>query len=216
MLEPSTGIGLRNFGVDYLHTLSLGVIAVFVGYFVRALIDRNAWNVAGSDQHTSDELSIGLLKAELQAWYKSESKQGRIHSKVQCLTRGLLGPATAPFLGFGGSEMHGFLRFSRDVLVPKYGPVLQDLRRPYSAGIDDLAYLLDVCQRLKRRVPPQAVIQEFCDAVSRHIGYCKQLGIPMRPKHHMAMELGARSNRPIHLIFGPKRGCKGGAKGNMD
>ncbi len=84
---------MDSFGVDWLHTLSLGIIQMFLGHLIRALFDASVYDVAGGRSQRY-ELSTVLLRSSFFHWYAEEKRAGRTHSEVQSLTPNMLGEKT--------------------------------------------------------------------------------------------------------------------------
>lgn len=190
VFTAGTGVTTDAIGIDWLHTLSMGVFPHLLGYMIQELLRANAWQIGASGEMLI-ELGIVSLRAALHDWYASEHAKGRDHSKVQELTPGMLGHADNPFLKVDGGEVNGILRFAQAELLPKFGRFLADREDGYRGATDSLVVLLDLCRVHRRRMPP-AAIQDFCDATVAHIRHLRSLGIPERPKHHLCIELGVR------------------------
>lgn len=96
-------------------------------------------------------------------------------------------------LGLHGSETNGVLHFCQR-WVQTRGGCLGARQTLYQNAVDSLADLVRVIKEYPRVLPPPAQ-QRFCDAVRLHLCIVVALGIPMRPKHHYMMEMGARPFR---------------------
>ena len=190
LLSEQTGVTFRSLGVDWLHCLSMGVFAHALGHLLRELVDNNAWGVsAGAAQR--EELSVVQLRADLYDWYRREVAAGKRPSKVQSLTLHKLGPSDNPFLGIRGGECNGMLRFANSWLLDAHGWCLGKRLEHYRTCIGNLVEILDICRRNARAIG-DADIQLYCSSLTRCLNALHALGISERPKHHQAMELGAR------------------------
>lgn len=103
-------------GGDWLHTVSLGVLHRWNGWLVWALIRGNAWSIPKRGLDAVARASMPKLRAELFAWYRSESAAGRKPTRVAFLKRGMLGPKHLPSLKLFGSESNSFLKFTAVLL----------------------------------------------------------------------------------------------------
>ena len=194
MWDPSTGVSPgATIAIDWLHALSLGVFKSFATFVVHAFIDVNAWCIpGGADDRRAG--STASIRAELFAWYASENKAGRFPNRVQDLTKGMLGESSDAVLGLHGAETNSFIHFLMAVVVPahkhKLGPLKGDLVS--RAVFCSLVVLMNLIKEHGWSVMPPPKIQEFCDAACEHIACVGALGLQMKPKHHMLLELGAR------------------------
>jgi hypothetical protein len=189
LFGKETGLSSENLGVDWLHTLSLGVFQTWLGHLVWDLLKANVWSIQGSAA-ARHELGISCLREELFLWYKSEASQGRHHTRVQKLLPSMFGDAAHPACGLHGAETNSFLSFSEE-LLKKHGHRLGD-RRVYheQAGLS-----LRNCLGKIRRYPvvfPLSEIQAFCLDVQKHFWALERLGIECKPKHHLMGEMGGR------------------------
>lgn len=185
----ATGIGPQSLGVDWLHTLALGVFQVALAHLFWALISANAWQVQGGSAAIL-ELSVAKLRAELFAWYGTEQKAGRNHCRVQQLLPSMFGSQSAPTLKLHGAETNGMLYFAEHVLK-KRGAALGAQLPAYQNAVGSLVLVLNTIREHPQRVPAPA-IQKFIGAVGLHLRSLRQLGINCKPKHHSLMEMAAR------------------------
>lgn len=199
LFDEGTGLGIDALGIDWLHTLSLGVFPTTLAHFVWALFDANAWGVPGGAASVL-ELSVARMRAELFQWYSSEQKAGRTHTRVQQLLPSLFGSRQEHALKLHGSECNGFLFFSL-FLLERYGESLGAKKAMYQDALGSLANILTAIKRYPRAVPVRAM-QEFVDNVCQHVRAAGALGIPMKPKHHFLIEMASRplSGTTDHLI----------------
>ena len=190
LLSVETGVTLQSFGVDWLHCLSMGLFPHALGYLIRELIDANAWQVRAASKQR-EEMSIVQLRASLFDWYPHEESEGRRPSRLQALTPGMLGPADRPFLAVQGGICNGVLRFADARLLDSHGACLGPRLAHWRTCMSSLVWMLEVCRRNARTVD-DSDIGLYCDSLTDHLGSLDALDIPKRPKHHQAMELGAR------------------------
>ena len=104
--------------IDWLHCLSLGVFKVWAMHCYLSLLDNNVFNVLGSREDVRTRSAI-RLRTLLFAWYSSEERAGRSHSRVQDLTESMLGSRSTDILGLHGSETNGFVRFLVGIILPE-------------------------------------------------------------------------------------------------
>jgi hypothetical protein len=189
MFGASTGLSSANVGVDWLHTLSLGVFQTWLASVVWALLDANAWNIVGPAA-ARFELGVGRLREDLFAWYTAEAKEGRRHTRVQKLLPSMFGDTSKHSCSLHGAETNSFLAFS-EVLLVRYGAKLGPL----------LPYHMEACLTLRRilsrirdfpRIFPLPEIQGFCNDVQRHLWALSNLDVNNKPKHHFLIELAGR------------------------
>lgn len=187
----STRLSAWNLGVDWLHCLSLGVFQFWLAELIADLLACNAWCVAGAAA-ARYELGVAHLREELFGWYRSESSQGRHHTRVQRLVPSMFGSLEPGkrTCHLHGAETNSFLAFS-EVLLSRHGHKLGDR----SAHHVEAGFALKrILARIRRypRVFPMAEIQGFCSDVQRHLGAIAALGVNPRPKHHFLIEMAAR------------------------
>ena len=129
LFNPALGTDIASAcGGDWLHTISLGVLRRWNGWLVWALIRGNAWNIPKNSLGALAKASIPRLSAELFAWYRSEHAQGRDHTRVSFLKRGMLGPLATPSLKLFGSEANSFLKFTA-ALIERHEARYQSIKK---------------------------------------------------------------------------------------
>ena len=193
LLCPESGINMRSFAVDWLHCFSLGLFPHFLGHLVNRLLDADCFRIKPGPGLRM-EAGVVHLRHQLALWYKQEHEAGRRHTKVQALVKGMLKVRGEPFLGLHGAECNGFLRFAAQHLLPKYGECLGPDRNLWQQGLDQLVEILNICYSPPGRLAA-ATCRRFCTCVASHIRLSTKLEIGCRPKHHEAMEMGARPPR---------------------
>ena len=114
LFDEGTGLTIQSVGIDWMHTISLGVVHVLMQNLVWALIGADAWRVGGPFQNAL-ELSVGRLRGELFEWYREEQAANRDHSRVQQMLPSLFGTRSEPAFKFKAAESNGFLFFGASV-----------------------------------------------------------------------------------------------------
>jgi hypothetical protein len=120
LFNSATGVTPDNtICVDWLHNLSLGVFKDFIGAAVNKVVHTdNIYNTIGTVASRLT-LSIGRLQAELFAFYSSEARAGRKHTRVQTLEASCFGKPDDPSCNLHGAEVNGVLSFVAKVLLQK-------------------------------------------------------------------------------------------------
>ena len=191
LFSHETGLSPVNLGIDWLHTLSLGVFQFWLAVLCWDLIDANAWDVAGRE-NARINLSISILRAELFSWYGREAAAGRAHTQVQKLTPGMFGDHDSPECRLHGAETNGFLAFSEFLLQTRGDSLPPGRRNSHARAGRTLRQILQKIRAYKRAMPPAAV-EEFILDIHGHMSAVHDLAIRLKPKHHLLIELG---NRP--------------------
>jgi hypothetical protein len=189
LFSRSTGISIQNVGIDWMHTLSLGVFQFLIAELVWAFFNGNLYGLTGPFS-TIFETSALRLKSDLQNFYTRAARDGHDYTHIQGLSSSMFGTNTDRKLGLHASETNGFLHFCTWLLRVK-GHKLGPMRLPFERGLTSLVTIHDLIKQHPRRLPPLEM-QAFVDAVCVHLQTCQLLGIPFRPKHHMLVELAGR------------------------
>jgi hypothetical protein len=190
LFHPRTGITLLSLALDWLHILSLGVFQVILGHLLQRLLRRNAFRVRGTSTNLM-ELGLSVLKGHLGVWYTEQAKAGKQYTHLEDLSVSSLGSESDPGLSLPGAATNGVLAFAHDVLLPRFGDVLEAARPHFVAAVSSCVRIREAI-REHERVMPDDVIERFCSDVALHISSLEKLGIPMMPKHHLLLEMGAR------------------------
>ena len=186
LFSEETGVDVGSLGVDWMHSISLGVMQHLLAHLVWSLITANVWNIPGPTQNVL-ELSVARLRAELFAWYGAG---GKGYTRVQQLLPSMLGTSDAKALKLHASETNGFLAFSKE-LLDRYGEALQEARRPYTVAVDSLLRIVQSIARYPRAYPA-AAMQAFVDDGCLHLQSIRELGVGVQTKHHMLLEHAGR------------------------
>lgn len=107
---------------------------------------------------------------------------------------GMLGRASQPQCDLHGADTNGMLAFANLFLLVRFGHLLGERRPHFTGAASSLVNLLDVIREYPTVVPPR-MVQRLCDEVLCHIKSCQALEMPLKPKHHMLMEMGVRMRR---------------------
>ena len=190
LISEECGLSLRSFAIDWLHCLSMGVFQHYLGHLVCELIEGDLLDFVPARGMKSEQCCVRIM-ALLKNWYRSERKQGRPHSEVQALVKGMLRQSGQPFLGLHAAETNGFLRFAQQVLLPQFGGGLGARCGPYTDAATALVEILDICYRRDGK-PKGAVIRQFTNSSAALFRSLQKLELRFKPKHHQLLELGAR------------------------
>ncbi len=181
---------MQSVGIDWMHTVCLGVLQFLLWALVWALFLKNPFNFQGAGLAVT-ELSFTRLRTALFAWYEEEEKAGRKHTRPQQLTSTFFGSRTQFGCKLHAAETLGFARFMLYCFLPRYGVCLRDSAPLFLLALSSVVGLADLVKLHPRVFPPSAQ-QEFCEHVAVHIRTVKLLGIYCRPKHHFLIELAGR------------------------
>lgn len=155
------------------------------------LIDANVYDIQGNID-ARKELTVSNCRAELFRWYAEQEQAGTLRTRVQALTVGMLHSRGRPELMLHGAETNGFLRFTSTALLPRHGHRL-DRSEHWRTLIGTCIAMVDIIWHHKGVMKMSASpCQAFCDALRNHIKTMKDLQLPCRQKHHLAMEMASR------------------------
>jgi hypothetical protein len=191
LLNPEkTGIGLHTIGVDWMHTISLGVSQMVLGHLVWAFIGANVFQIPGTAPNVL-ELTVVRLREALFAFYKSEMREGRNHTRVQQLAPSMFGAsASCPECKLHASETNGFLFFAK-AFVEQRGACLGASEVLWKEAISALCRIISIISEYPR-VLPKPVQQEFVACVAQHMRAIRGLRIHTKPKHHFLIEMAGK------------------------
>lgn len=199
----------QSLGIDWLHTLSLGVVPHLLGYLAWALFDKNVFGIPGPFSSVF-ELSVSRIRAELFEWYRQEQSAGRSRTRVQQILPSMFGTSTDRQLKLHAPECNNFLVFSK-VLLGKYGRQLRDQWPLWQAAVDSLLDIYRIIKEYDRKIPFEEM-NKFIEAVCLHMRTLPKLGVPYKPKHHFLVEMAGRRPDNIAVVQWQKRGdvvCRG-------
>ena len=197
LFGADTGLSVNNVGIDWLHTLSLGVFQAWLAELFWDLLLANTWGIQGP---VSTQCSSGVecLRKELFDWYKAEASADRMHTKVQKLTLSMLGSNDGRKCALHGAETNGVLAFS-SALLARHGPVLGHRRMAHVQSCGALQRII-ASIRAHELVMPVAARVQFCADATEHLAALKSLGVELKPKHHFLMEMAARPDIPTQEL----------------
>lgn len=184
------GVGPQTIGIDWLHTLSLGVMQTVLSNLVWALLNANIYRVVGPVSSVV-ELGVARMRQELFDFYVAEQAQGRVHCRVQQFLPSMIGSNAERKLALHAAETNGFLHFGA-FLLDRHGSALGTSLQPYNNAIRSLLKILGLI-REHPRVFPLEDAQSFVDAVITHMRALDTLNIAKKPKHHFLIEMAGRS-----------------------
>ena len=110
LLCPELHIGPQNSGIDWLHTISLGVCGNWVAEAVWDLAGKNVYRILGPAADKT-ELSFARLFEEFGQWCGDEAGAGRSHTKPQRLSVKMFGKNSKRKCGLWGAETNSFVAF---------------------------------------------------------------------------------------------------------
>lgn len=202
LFGEESGLSVHNLGIDWMHTLSLGVHFTVIMNFVWELISANPWGIVGPTASIV-ELGFSRLKGELSSWYTS-TPEGRQATRIQHFTSKLCGTYEQRSCKLHASESNGFLLFARTAL-DRHGTFLGGRQHAYRDLMDSLIMVVSLIKEHPRKFDVDAA-QCFVDQVCKHMRALRALQLPFRPKHHLLIEMGGRFSfgvivTPIFLAF---------------
>ena len=121
------------------------------------------------------------IMAVLEDCYRAEKKQGRQHSEVQALVKGMLKKHGNPVLQLHAADTNGFLRFAQQVLLPRFGAGLGNRCGPYTDAASALVVILDICHQREGK-PKGAVIRQFANNSTALLGALQKTRIASQAK----------------------------------
>ena len=189
LISAATGISLHCIGIDWMHTISLGVSQCMLGVFFWQCMDSNIYKISGLVEDVR-LLTVVRLRADLDLWYAKKVKEGSQPTRVQNFLLTMLGTPGHPKFGYHASETNWIVRFATDFLPSHYanfGPSYHW----HMQGLRSLVVIMDIIELHRLFVPPLSQ-QRFCEQVSLHMQACKELNISLKPKHHMLIEMAGR------------------------
>ena len=86
-------MGPENIGVDWLHTISLGVSGFWIAEVIWDIINKNIFRFGGAAADRV-ELTVGQIGEEFGTWAKAEAKAGRKHTLPQKFVALMFGKST--------------------------------------------------------------------------------------------------------------------------
>jgi hypothetical protein len=185
-----TGISIHNVGIDWMHTLSLGVAQFLLGHLFWALVAVNFFQVAGTAPNVL-ELTVVRFREALFVWYDAEQRHGRKHTRVQQLTVGMFVSHGDPSCKLHGSETNGVLWFALSLLRDQGSKLGTAKKHAYEEAVSSLTGLIELIKQHPRAMPATAQ-QAFVRHVSSHMCAINVLGVAKRPKHHYLIEMAAK------------------------
>lgn len=120
--SEATGVSAQNTGIDWLHTLRLGVLAVLLGNLPWEVFLANIYQCSGP-QSSILAHSANHFRTDLFRWYKDERTASRLHTEVQQFVRTMLGAQTVRTLHLHASETNGLLHYC-DHMFPAHAAKL--------------------------------------------------------------------------------------------
>jgi len=176
-----------TFALDWLHLLSLGVFQTYIGIVVNLLLEHDCWKTRERTEDSISAMSVRLLAAELEAWYRSES--GKHATKIDGLKASMFGTRARPQCSLRGAETNGLLEFLVAIALPKFSGI-PNHADVLSAGVC-LTSILQLI-RANSRMFTVRQVQTFTDCVKRYIDLCQKLEWAAKPKDHNLMHMAQR------------------------
>ena len=189
LFSRETTLSPENLGVDWLHTISLGIAQAWLAYLVWDLLLANVFDLHG---RAADRLELGVARMRelLFSWYTEESAAGREHTRARKFTPLTIGTNKKRKFAMYGAETNSFVAFAA-VLLVRFGNKLGAKARFHRAACRSLNALIDAI-RTYPKMFPAAAIQKFCNDTKEHLWAVKKLGISPKPKHHFLIEMAGR------------------------
>ena len=180
----------RCVGVDWLHTLSLGIFQTWCSATLHELFRVDAWQTLSANEAARVRMSTQRLSAELELWTAAQGDNRNL-TKIRPLQQDDFGTHLHPKFPLKGGETNTFLEFMVSVALPRSQGPLGELGGPLLRAGRDLLRILS----LIREHPvtfPVAAIQSFHDAARSYEHVMTTLGMNPKPKDHMLIHLSSR------------------------
>lgn len=198
LLAPEIGVSIDTFAIDTLHTLNLGVFQKFLARAWWALLQGDAFGVAGEagGRRNVEELvanGIGPLKVALWKFYKAfEEANPKVKvNRLEALTLNTLGPRDSCSLNTKAAETRPLLRFTAELLAEK-----QACLKPEDGALLPAGQALADFSDALRELPETVTVQQAARPVGllkRYVSLAAAAKVPATPKLHLAMHLVQRT-----------------------
>ena len=179
----------QNLGIDWLHSVALGVCGFWIAEILWDCVDANVY---GLQLLRADkvELTFARISEEFGAWVKVELAADRPHTKPQRFEPKMFGKSSSRKCGLHGAESISFVAFL-SVYVERHGASLANRWAPHADASKALLAIIDVIRSHPRQVP-QGERARFCTAVAMLLDAFRTLGVAGRPKEHLLIDMGGR------------------------
>ena len=200
--HPSTYVTPQHFVVDELHTLNLGLFAVYVLTGLWACISEDVFDIGGA--HSMEhmyELAAQRIEIDMKGWFRAQRKKHpkRPLYQVPDFKLASLGNKEKPTLYAKAAETGSLVRYTAD-LVGRYRGILERGEALHAAGESLVQYLT-----ITRESGPQlthSARQGIADAIVRFHALREEAGIPWTPKFHLSLHLVDQCKEygnPLHV-----------------
>jgi len=98
----------RSIVIDVMHSLFLGPIPIWCSLALWALLKGNIWGRFESTNEERVKVAVLACRVALQAWYFDEQQAGRAHTRVNTITRKMLGSEGSQ-MKLTAMEAYGFM-----------------------------------------------------------------------------------------------------------
>jgi len=111
LFDETLGISpTRSIAIDIMHTLFLAPIPIWCGIVLWMLLKGNIWGAFESTNEERVKVSVLACRAALLLWYADEQRAGRFHTRVNYISRKMLG-SEGSATKLKAMEAYGFLQF---------------------------------------------------------------------------------------------------------
>jgi hypothetical protein len=111
LFDETLGISpTRSIAIDIMHTLFLAPIPIWCGIVLWMLLKGNIWGAFESTNEERVKVSVLACRAALLMWYADEQRAGRFHTRVNYISRKMLG-SEGSATKLKAMEAYGFLQF---------------------------------------------------------------------------------------------------------
>ena len=125
LFDAFLGISIAcNWAVDFLHTVSLGVVGFICCAVFWRVLDSELYCKA-SDRDTTNKQSLAKLQSKLASFYERKRKSGHRTSEVFYLTLGMFGSRKLHGLKTKGGQAMGLFSFFVEDVLPETANSLQ-------------------------------------------------------------------------------------------
>ena len=143
-----------------------------------------------SVHHVFIESCVGRLRERLFAWYRAEAAADRHHTRVQSLTKGMVGLSPNHQLGSHGSETNGLLFFTHSLLAEFSEKILDPhCKLHMTNAVSTLMANHMILKEFRKGMLPTPQTQQFADNWKKHVQAMRALGVAFTPKHHQVAHM---------------------------
>lgn len=189
LFHESSGVSTEALVVDEMHTMHLGVFAVFVCHTLWAVIAADVWKLGENlAQEVGYERSAQKVQKELTSWYARQRREnpGKPVYELADFNLKVLGTRESPGLSAKAAETGSLLGFATD-LCREHQTAVANGAALTRAG-DALLDYMEITRRGGPRLSP-AERQQLMNACLRFLTLRVDADLPWTPKMHLMLHL---------------------------